>query len=190
MFVNPISQNHLTECFRAAYLKLVQIAPAVLTMYTILNRNYNSYQKILLLMVDPRHQALVLLKKKKRALIAFLLFLPTRLEPGELSTRPLLRWAVARESRLSDRLLFRLRNRRDGIWRGPSWAGGGWYSRTPALFLLQVTPAVAGGSPLPVPKGSLYPLDELQLKKGWSQRLNTSPHQLALKGMEKMNWGK
>ncbi|TNN81229.1 hypothetical protein EYF80_008563 [Liparis tanakae] len=36
-----------------------------------------------------------------------------------------------------DRLLFRLRNRGDGIWRGPSWAGGGWYSRTPALFLLQ-----------------------------------------------------
>lgn len=49
---------------------------------------------------------------------------------------------------------------------------------------------IAGGPPLPVPEGSPYPLDEPQLKKGWNQTLNTSPHQPALTRTAKMNWEK
>lgn len=56
------------------------------------------------------------MKKQKKALIAFLLFLCTRLEPEELFTGPLLICTVAGELRLSGRLHFRLRNRGDEIW--------------------------------------------------------------------------
>lgn len=129
----------------------------------------------------------VLMKKQKTSLIPFLLFLGTRLVPGELSTGPLLRWAVAGELGLSGRLHFRLRNRGEGIWWGPFWARGGWYPRTPALFLLQVTPAIAGGPSFPVPEGSPYPLDEPQLKKGRNNTQSNSPHQPALKRTVKMN---
>lgn len=105
-------------------------------------------------------------KKQKRALIPFFLFFPAPdWRPESFPPDPCWGglWWESPGSQAGFTSGSQTGERGSG-W-GPFWAGGGWYPRTPALFLLQVKPAIAGGPPLPVPEGSRYPLDEPQLKK-------------------------
>lgn len=63
---------------------------------------------------------------------------------------------------------------------------GGGYPRTPALFLLQVTPAIAGGPSCLVPEGSPH--------SGWTSIRGKAEikrwilHQPALRSTEEINW--